>query len=187
MTINVREQTIEEIQERLKKMSTDFNKLDYLESAVKTGSYSFEIKRFLYGELASIYEERKLYEKAVKAMANKAASGVMKKEKIEDFMAAAELYAKLGRIEEAENMFLGASREATIPEKAGVTLARKNIYLVTAKNLEAKGKKASAVAFYEKLLKMKLDESEKEEIKRTLLDRYKALGRFREARMLEGD
>lgn len=185
--MNVRETNIDQIKERLGKMSTDFNKLDYLESAVKTGGFSFEIKRFLYGELAKIYEEKKMYEKAAKALVNKVSSAVMKKEKIEDSIAAAELHAKLGKIEEAENMFAKASHEATAPEKAGILLARKNIYLVTAKNLEAKGKKASSIAFYEKLLKMKLSESEKDEIKKILIERYKALGMFREARMLEGD
>ena len=43
-------------------------------------------------------------------------------------------------------------------------LSRKNIYLLSAKELEDKGKKASAVKFYEKLIKMDLEEIEKNEI-----------------------
>ena len=60
------------------------------------------------------------------------------------------------------------------------------MYLISAQELERKGKKASAVKFYEKLIKMNLDDIEKLEIKHKLLDTYTALGKFREARLLEG-
>ena len=61
-----------------------------------------------------------------------------------------------------------------------------NVYLISAQELERKGKKASAVKFYEKLIKMNLEDVEKLEIKHKLLDTYNALGKFREARLLEG-
>jgi len=58
--------------------------------------------------------------------------------------------------------------------------------LVSAQELESKGKKASAVKFYEKLIKMKIEEVEKVEIKMKLISTYNALGMFREAKLLEG-
>ena len=49
MGIQVRERSIEEIEEKVKEMNTSLNKINYLESAVKVPGFSFEIKRFLWG------------------------------------------------------------------------------------------------------------------------------------------
>jgi len=185
MSIDINEQTIEEIQERLEGMKTDLNKIVYLESALKKG-FSFKIKHFLWENLVGLYEERKMYDKAAKAMSAKSGVEVAFRDKIESYLKAAELYAKAGRIIDADEMFIRAIRNANIEQKQKIKLARKNIFLVSAKELEQAGKKVAASRFYEKLLEMKLDEMEKELIKDKLLKTYKALGKFREARLLEG-
>ena len=186
MGIDVRKQTIEEIEERMEEMNTDLNKINYLESVLKGVSFSFEIKRYLWGKLSELFEDRKMLERAARAMGNKAGVEPMAKDKIDSYITAAELYARIGKIEAADDMFLRATRDSTEDQKRRVKLARKNIYSVTASELESKGKKASAVKFYEKLIKMNLDESEKLGIKHKLLDTYNALGLFREAKLLEG-
>jgi len=119
-------------------------------------------------------------------MANKAGMEITFRDKIESYLAAAELYAKVGRVDDADEMFIRATRDANIEQKARIKLARKNIYLVSAQRLEKKGKKASAAKFYEKLVKMNLDNEEKNEIKEKLISTYNALGLFREAKLLEG-
>jgi hypothetical protein len=53
-----------------------------------------------------------------------------------------------------------------------------------ANDLDKKGKRASAVKFYEKLVKMKLEDVEMNNILEKLRVSYKALGMFREARLL---
>ena len=186
MVIQVRERTIEEIEDKLSEMNTDLNKIGYLESALKAMSFSFEIKRFLWGELSKLYEGRKMFDRAAKAMANKAGVEVMSKEKVDSFITAAELYARVGKVDEADDMFLRATRDGNDEQKRAIKLARKNVYLVSAQELERKGKKAHAAKFYEKLIKMNLEDVEKLEIKHKLLDTYTALGKFREARLLEG-
>ena len=186
MSIQVRENTIEEIEEKLAEMNTALNKISYLESVLKATSFSFEIKRFIWKELSELYEERKMFERAARAMANKAGVEVTFRDKIDSYVTAANLFAKTGKVDDADDMFLRASRDANEEQKMRVRLARKNIYLVSAKDLESKGKKASAVKFYEKLIKMRLEDVEKNEIKEKLLKTYKALGMFREARLLEG-
>ena len=186
MAVQVREKTIEEIEEKLEEMNTDLNKVSYLESALKATSFSFEIKRFIWGELSRLYEDRKMFERAARAMANKAGVEPMFKDKVNSYVTAAELFAKIGKVDDADDMFLRASRDANEEQKMRVRLARKNIYLVSAKELESKGKKASAVKFYEKLIKMRLEDVEKDEIKERLLEIYKALAMFREAKLLEG-
>jgi len=186
MAIQVRESTIEEIEERLMEMQTDLNKINYLESASKVAGFSFEIKRFFWAELARLYEGRKMYEKAAKAISNKAAAEVTFKDKIDSYVTAAELYSRLGKVDAADDMFVRAMRDANVEQKAKVRLARKNVFSVSASELERAGKKGSAVKFYEKLIKMRIDDSEKVEIKAKLMKTYKALGMFREAKLLEG-
>jgi tetratricopeptide (TPR) repeat protein len=184
--VNVREETIEEFEEKLAEMKTDLNKISYLESALRISGFSFEIKRFLWGSLSGLYCERKLFEKAAKAMANKAGMEVTFREKIDSYVNAAELYSKLGKVDDADEMFVRAIRDASNEQKMKVKLARKNIYMMSAKDLESKGKKAGATKFYEKLIKMNLDEVEKMMIKDRLIKTYTALGKFREAKLLEG-
>jgi imidazolonepropionase-like amidohydrolase len=186
MGVQVRERTIEEIEEKLAEMNTDLNKISYLESALKAVSFSYEIKRFFWGELSKLYGGRKMFDRAAKAMANKAGAEVMSKEKIDSYITAAELYSRAGKVDDSDDMFLRASRDGNDEQKRAIRLARKNVYLVSAHELERKGKKASAAKFYEKLIKMNLEEFEKKEIKEKLISTYKALAMFREARLLEG-
>ena len=65
-------------------------------------------------------------------------------------------------------------------------MARKNLYFSIAGTLEGQGKRSGAMKFYEKLMKMTLDTSEKDQVKGKLLALYKALGMYRESKMLEG-
>lgn len=184
MAISIREKTIEEIEERLESTNTTLSKIAYLESAVKEHGFSFEIKRYLLGTLSNQYKERKMFEKAAKTMSEKASLEVTFREKVESYLEAAELFATTGKIEGAEDMFIRAIRDASTEQKNKIKLARKNIYFNMAKELEKKGKKATATKFYEKLIKMNLDEIEKKEVKEKLLTTYNALGLFREARLL---
>jgi len=186
MTIQVRERTIEEIEDKLTEIGTPLNKINYLESALKEIGFNFEIKRFLWNALAGLYEERKMFERAARAMANKAGMEISFREKIDSYLISAEFFAKVGKVSDADEMFIRAGREANAEQKERIKLARKNIYLTSAKGLESKGKKASAAKFYEKLIKMNLENIEKEEIKEKLSATYKALGLFREAKLLEG-
>jgi len=186
MAIQVRERTIEEFEEKLLEMNTNLNKISYLESALKATSFSFEIKRFLWSELSKLYEERKMYDRAAKAMANKASVEPMAKDRIDSYITAAEIYCRIGKVDEADDMFLRASRDGNDEQKRAIKLARKNVYTVSAQELERKGKRAGAAKFYEKLLKMNLEDVERLEIKHKLLDTYNALGKFREAKLLEG-
>ncbi|MCR4284834.1 MAG: hypothetical protein NUV97_02195 [archaeon] len=186
MAINVREEDIEDIKERLKQMQTPLNKINYLESALKISGFDFETKRFLWKTLSELYEERKMFERAAKAMSNKAGIEIIYTHKVESHLSAAELYARAGRVEDADEMFTRAGRDANIEQKARIKLTQKNIYMTMARELEKKGKRATAAKFYERVIKMNLEGIEKEEIKTKLILTYKALGMFREAKLIEG-
>lgn len=186
MMVVIRERGIEEIKEKLSTMNTALNKINYLESAVKDLGFTLDIKRFILGELSSLYEERKMYDRSAKAMSNKAAMEITFKDKMNSYITAAELYCKAQKVEDAEQMFSQAVRDVDNEQKQKIKFARKNLYFKMANDLEAVGKKAGAVKFYEKLIKMNLDEIEKNQVKAKLSGTYKSLGLFREAKLVEG-
>jgi tetratricopeptide (TPR) repeat protein len=183
--INIREKTKEEIQEKLKTIYTPLSKIAYLEIALKQ-NLDIETKKFLWETISNLYELRAMYDKAGKAMSGKAGLEFTFKTKIDSYIKSAELYCKAGKPEEAEDMFVKSSRDTTLEQKEAIKFAMKNLFMLSAQNLEKQGKKVSALKFYEKLIKMKLDDLEKQEIKEKLIQTYKSLGKFREARLLEG-
>ena len=186
MGVQVREKSVDEIRQKLLGMQTALNKIIYLESALKEISLTYEIKKFLWGELGKLYAERLMYEKAARAMGNKASMEISIRNKVDGYICAAEYFAKAGKVDDADEMFVRAVRDGGAEDKAKVELAKKNIYTVNAQMLEKNGKRTGAVKFFEKLMKMNIPQMEKDEIKQKLIVYYKALGHFREARMLEG-
>ncbi len=184
MVIQVREKTIEEMEKKLVSMNTALNKIVYLESALGVSGSSFEIKRFIWGELARLYEERKMFERAARALGNLASMEPMFRERVDSYVMAAEMFCRIGKISDSEEMFVRAARDVAADGKEKIMLARKNVYFSFARKLEKKGKRASAVKFYEKLIKMKLENIEKEAVIDKLRESYSALGMFREARLL---
>lgn len=184
MAVQVREKSIGEMEAKLASMATALNKIVYLESALKSIGGNFEIKRFLWGELAKLYEERKMFERAARALGTLASIEPMFRERMDSYVMAAEMFCRVGKIDASEDMFVRALRDAGEADKVRLKLARKNVYLKFAKDLEGRGKRASSVKFYEKLLKMRLDELERNEVRSKLLISYKALGMFREAKLL---
>lgn len=186
MVIQVREKTVEEFKEKLASMSTDLNKITYLESALKETGHSFEIKRFLWGEIGTFYGGRKMFEKAAQAISNKASMDITFREKVDSYVTAADLYSRAGKVDLADEMFSRATRDATVEQRNKIKLARKNIYSVSARELERLGKRMGALKFYEKLIKMDITDDEKREIKHKLKSSYTSLGLFREARLIEG-
>lgn len=184
--MEVKDKTKNEIDLRLKSIQSDLTKISYLEVTVARPELTPDVKRYIDSMLVGLYESRGMYDKAAKAMSNRAGMDVTFKAKIDAYLKAAELYAKAGRIDEAEDMFTRAVREANTQEKATIMITRKNLYLASAKNLELKAKRGAAVGFYEKLLKMKLEPAEKEEVKTKLMNIYKSMGKFKEAELLRG-
>ena len=185
MGIRVEEKTLEEIEAKINEMQTDLNKIAYLESALKE-DLTYEVKRFIWEMLAELYESQKMYEKAAKAIQNRTGVDISFKEKVEGYLHAGELYAKAGKVDDAESMFLKAFGNADNQQKLRIKLAMKNIFLISAQELERKRKELAALKYYERLIKMPLDEIEKKEIKDKLITLYRRLGRFKDAKLVEG-
>lgn len=183
--IQIKEVGYQEVKARVDSLSTDLIKMEYLESVLKVSDIFMDVRKFAYTMLAELYEKRLMPDKAAKIMSTKANYDMTFREKIESYLRAAELYAKSGNILLADDMFVRASREGNAEQQAKIALARKNIFLTVANDFEKKSRMAHAVKFYEHLLIFKLDDLEKSLIKKKLLDYYKKVGRFNEARIIE--
>jgi len=186
MEIRVIEKNVKEVEEKLRSMTSDLSKISYMESALK-GNMTFDVKRFLYDRLAEIYSGRKMFDRAALAVANKIAITITFREKIETYLRAGELFAKAGRVIDAEHMFNKALGEANVSEKEVIRKKAKETFLIEAQDLEKAGKRATAIIFYERLLGMGLIEQERQTIKQKIIPVYKALGEFAKARAIEGN
>ncbi len=184
--MQVREKDLDEIKEKIAATNTVLSKIYYVESALRELSFGLDIKRYLYQALSDLYAERKMFDRAAKSMSNKASMEITFRNKIESYLQAGELYSQALKSDDAEEMFLRASREANDTEKQRIKLTKKNIYFKTARELEKKMKRSAAAKFYEKLIAMNLEPIEKKEVKEKLTGIYKSLGMFREIKLLEG-
>ena len=183
--VQVKERLFQDVKAKYETLSTDLTKMEYLESVLKTSDVNMDVKKFALTMLAELYEKRMMFDKAAKAMFGRAGYDITFREKIETYLKAAEYYAKAGNILGAEDMFSRASREGTQEQKAKVMLAKKNIYLSIAGDLEKRGRMSNGTKLYEHLLTIKLDDLEKSMIKKKLSEYYKRMGRFNEMRMVE--
>ncbi|MBP7708100.1 hypothetical protein KA107_00305 [Candidatus Pacearchaeota archaeon] len=178
MVIQVKERTLQDVKTKFDSLSTDLIKMEYLESVVKVMDIVMEIKKFCFSTLAGLYEKRLMFDKAAKAMFLKAGYDVTYREKVDSLILAGEYNARAGNIISADDMFLRAVREGNTEQRSKVELARKNIYLSVANELEKKGRMNYAAKFFEHLLTLKLDELEKNLVKKKLVTYYKQMGRF---------
>jgi hypothetical protein len=183
--IQIKEKGFQEVKEKLNTLKTDLSKMEYLEAVLKPTDCVMEVKKFAYLELASLYEKRLMFDKAAKAMFAKAGYEVTFREKIDSSLKAAEYYVRAGNIMAADDMFMRAMREGNSEQQAKVVLTRKNVYLAIAKELEQKSRSSVAAKYYEHLLTFKLDQAEKDAIKKKLIDYYKKIGKINEARSVE--
>jgi tetratricopeptide (TPR) repeat protein len=181
--VRVIETNLEQIKDKLDSIRTNFNKILYLESAIKK-DFSIEIKRFIFMTLVVLYTQDGLYEKAAKTLSSKAKFDLTFKEKIESLISSAELYCKVGKIEDAEEMFSRSFREANEVQRLDILKKRKEMYFNYADYLEKQGKRSSSLKFYEKLMKIRLEKGERNKAKEKLIKTYTLLGRFKEANII---
>ncbi|VVB80357.1 Uncharacterised protein [uncultured archaeon] len=185
MVIQVKESTLQAVKAKFDSLMTDLNKMEYLESVVRVPDVAIDIKKFCFANLGSLYEKRLMFDKAAKAYFLKSGYDVTYREKVDSLILAGEYNVKANNVMGAEDMFARASREANTEQRVKVELAKKNIYMAVASDLEKKGRMNYAAKFYEHLLSLKLDPLEKDLVKKKLMEYYKRVGRFADLRMVE--
>ena len=183
--IRVDEKNFQEVKAKFDSLSSDLMKMEYLESALKINEFGMDIRKFVFANLGEIYARRLMYEKAAKVYYSKAGFDTTYRERIDSLMKAGEFYARAGNLIGAEDMFTRALREANTDQKNAITLGKIKTYVAIAEELEKKSRMTNAVKFYEELLRMKVSDSDKQKIKAKLIDYYKRMGKFTDAKMVE--
>ena len=183
--MRILEKSKEEFVNKLKTMNTPLIKINYIEDALKS-TIDLAARSYLGDILTDLYIDMKMFDKAARALTNKAGVAMTFKEKSELYSRAGELMAKAQRLEDSESIYVKAMREATEPQQAIIKKAMKNSWLKVADELWTSGRKSTAIIFYERLIKMHLDGNEKPVIKERMLELYKNMRRYSEMKMLQG-
>ena len=88
--------------------------------------------------------------------------------------------------DKADKALNKAIGEANSIEKDEIYYSIKDFYLKLAENYENQRKINHASRVYEKLIKMRMNEHERKQLKEKLIELYEKLGKFKEAKRLEG-
>lgn len=175
--MQVKETKRNEIETKISQMG-DYVKMGYLEGCLKN-PIDYDTRKFVLIKLAGLYEQGKMFTNAGGAMKNAAEINTTVQGKINDFMKAAELFIKAGNYELAEACVKRAAGESSQTQQKEITVRVKEFYKTKAKLCMNEGKKKNAAGAYEKLLELKLDDKEREEIMKTLAGLYENLGDMR--------
>jgi len=163
----------------------NFVQIDHLNRFLKNHQLSIDTKKFIFIKLAFLYDASKLFGEAAKAYDNAASVSLTFAEKIRHYTSAAEFYARLGAFDRVDEAVRKALAEANSKEREDLQATIKMMYKAHAHSLEAEMKRSHAVKFYEKLLDMRLSDSERKDIKDKLSDLYQKLGRLQEFQALK--
>ncbi|MCK5043977.1 hypothetical protein KAR52_03190 [Candidatus Pacearchaeota archaeon] len=163
----------------------DFVQIDYL-TRFMDENMSFDLKKFVCFKLEEIYERKGMLNDAAKMLGNIALISIAFSEKIKYYVKAVELYIRAGFFDKADSSMRKALNQANEQQKQDIYSIVKNFYKQQAEIYEKEFKRNHAVKIYEKLLEININDFEREEIKKKLLDLYEKLGKFKEYSILQG-
>ena len=162
----------------------DFVQIDYLTNFLRE-PLSMDMKKFVFLKLAELYEKTSMLKEAAKNYNGAAMVSILFSEKVKHFVKEAELYIRAGDFEKADEARKKAMSEANSAEKGEIYFTIKNFYKKEAETYEKNLKKAHAARVYERLLEMKISDSERKEIREKLMDIYDRLGKTKEYLILK--
>lgn len=162
----------------------DFVQIDYLTKFLEE-PLTMDMKKFVFLKLAVLYEKTSMLKEAAKNYDNAAMVSIAFSEKINHYMKEAELYIKADDFEKSDEAMKKAMSQANSTEKNEIYLAIKELYKRQAEAYGKNLKRASVARVYERLLEMKISDSERKEIKEKLLEIYDKLGKTKEYLILK--
>ncbi len=167
-----------EIEEDLKGKG-DFVQIDHLNRFLKE-SLSMDTKKFVYLKLAEIYEKRSMFSDAAKMYDNAAMISITFSDKVKQYVKETELYIKAGFFDRADEAMKKAVGTASTAEKDRIYTSIKDFYKRQAEVYEKELRRSHAVSIYERVLEMKINDLERQEIRKKLLGLYEKLGKIKE-------
>jgi len=176
---------ISEIEAKLKAMG-DYVKIDYLNRILKDQTSS-DVKKFIFVKLADLYFDKGMYSEAGKKWIFVGDMTLKQSEKNSFYMRAAQSFIKASAYIDSEEALKKAFQgELAVKDINAMKSAYKEMFKRQAEEYEKIGKRNKAVELYERLLKLEINDVEKDEIKKKLLALYGSLGKIREFRSLGG-
>ena len=161
----------------------DFIQIDYL-SRFLTQKPPLHEKKFAFMKLIEIYEAKKMFNDVAKIYNNLALLALSSQEKIDSIIKETKAYIQAGHFDEADAVMRRAMDDVPIVKKADIYEDIKRFYRQQGEQYEKENRRNHAVKVYEKLLSMKITDSERNEVKTKLLSLYDQLGKFRESSAL---
>ena len=163
----------------------DFVEIDYLKRFLMKNP-SIDMKKYTYDRLAKVYQRKMMFDEAGKMYYNAASCCITFSEKIQFYINACEVFIKAGLFSRVDEAMKKAMSEATLSKRAEIYFIVKQLYLEQARQYEKELKKNNALKIYEKVLQMKISETEKKDITKKILGLYTQLGKLKEYSMLKG-
>jgi tetratricopeptide (TPR) repeat protein len=161
----------------------DFVQIDYLTRFIAQKP-SIHEKKFAFMKLIEIYEAKKMFNDVAKIYSNLIMIATSTQERVDYLIKQAKAYVQGENFDESDKIMRKAMEEVTVIKKAEIYEEIKNFYKKQAEIYEKDSKRNHSVKIYEKMLGMKISDSERKEIKEKLLDLYEKLGKFKESSAL---
>ena len=158
--------------------------IDYLTRFLKE-PLTMDMKKFIYLKLCETYERINMFKEAAKMYDNMANFSITFVEKIKHHMKSVETYVKDGDAAGSEEAMKKAMSQANSVQREEIYQQTLKLYKNQADIFEKTMKRGNAVQLYEKLLEMRIIESERAEIREKLKVLYEGLGRRKELHGLE--
>lgn len=169
-----------DIEKEIAKMG-DYVKIDYLDRLIKDKSLPVDKRKFAYIKLSEIYEAKGMFADAAKMANNTALMSLTFADKVKFHVREAEMYIKGGIIEKVDEALKKAMGEVVSDrEKLNIYNQIKDFFKRQAEAYVSSNKRSHAVKTYEKLLQMKITDSERQEVKQKLMGLYESTGRLKE-------
>lgn len=158
----------------------DYVQIDHLSRLVKERDLALDKKKFAYQRLADLYEKKRMFVEAGKMYSNLGLLATTFVDKIKVYIREVEMYVKGSEMGMADIAIAKAIGEATEKERPKIYATIKEFYKTQALAAEKENRRATAIKVYEKLLQMKIIDSERAEVKAKLMSLYEKTGRMRE-------
>ena len=146
---------------------------------------TMDMKKFICLKLAETYERINMFKEAGRMYDNMANLSITFVEKIKHHMKSVEAHIKGGDVAGAEDAMKKAMSDANSVQREEIYHQTLRLYKTQADIFEKNMKRTNAMQIYEKLLEMRVTESERAEIKEKLKVLYENLGRRKELHSLE--
>lgn len=154
----------------------NFIKIDYLTRFLRE-DVPLDIKKFCYNKLVETYENMKMFNDAARTYNSLAIISIAFVDKINNYVKESKSYVKAGDFLRADEAMKKAMNEGNVIQKNEIYEEIKNFYKKIAEDYEKEMKRNKASGVYEKLLEMKINEVERQEIKEKLIELYEKLGK----------